>query len=109
MPRGRYCWSTGGAAVDCAAPWRAGGAELRAGFFAGAGFTVVAVGFVSAGAPAAAGAVNLISIIRLVERRGRAAPDNGPASDIVAAGRPRRKECRTCYREAAMAAAEWKR
>jgi hypothetical protein len=56
VPRARYCWSTGDA-VDCAAPWRAGGAELRAGFFAGAGFTVVAVGFVSAGAPAAAGAV----------------------------------------------------
>jgi hypothetical protein len=52
-PSVRYCWTTGGAAVDCAAPCRAG-AALRAGFFDGAGF-VVAVGAASTGPPAAGG------------------------------------------------------
>jgi len=40
--------------VDCAAPCLAGVA-LRAGFFAGAGFAVLEVGLVSAGAGTAAG------------------------------------------------------
>src|SRR5882724_3760197 len=50
----RYCWTTGGDAVDCAAPCRAG-AALRAGFFGGAGF-VVAVGAASTGPPPRAAA-----------------------------------------------------
>ena len=59
MALDRQRWTTGGAAVDCAAPWRrgavAGAAGRAGGFFGAAGFVVVAVGLVSAGAPAAAG------------------------------------------------------
>jgi hypothetical protein len=50
-----YCWTTGGAAVDCAAPCRAG-AALRAGFFGAAGLAAGAAA--STGVPAGGGWVS---------------------------------------------------
>jgi len=50
----RYSSTTAGGAGECAAPCRAAGAA-RAGFFAGTGLVVAAVGLASAGALAAAG------------------------------------------------------